>query len=141
MFEIDVEIKYDGPVTTAFEDDRAIRRVLAEYCHSCDDGDFDALLECFTTDAEFVFAERVVAGRDALRAWFEKTQRADRRGKHLTTNTVVDVDGDTATARSDFVFLVRSDAGLVPLLTGRYRDALVRDGSRWRLGRREAATL
>ena len=42
---------------------------------------------------------------------------------------------------TDSVGQYLNEIGLVPLLTGRYRDALVRDGGRWRLGRREAATL
>ena len=121
--------------------ERDIARVLAEYCHCCDGGDFDALVGRFVDDGEFIFAGRVVRGRDELRSWFEKTQSPERRGKHVTANTIIDVDGDRAVAMSDFVFLTKADGRLVPLITGSYHDELRRDGGRWRITRRTASTL
>ena len=121
--------------------ERDIARLLAEYCHFIDDGNFAGLLGCFTEDAEFVFAGRVKAGRAAMLRFFEKTSGPDQRGKHVTANTIVDIDGDRARAASDFVFLVRVGDGLVPLITGRYSDEACREGGRWRLTRREVTTL
>ncbi len=125
------------------QDELEIRRVLAEYCQRCDDGEFVALVDCFTDDGSFVFAGRVQTGREALLQWFEATQAPGHRGKHITANVVVDIDidGDHASASSDFVFLAKSEGHLVPRLTGRYRDDLRRDGDRWRIHRREATTL
>jgi uncharacterized protein (TIGR02246 family) len=128
-------------VTDTFEDERAIGRLLAEYCFLIDDGDFIDLVGRFTEDAEFVFAGTVTSGRDALLRFFEATGKPARRGKHITANTVVDVDGDTATACSDYVFFARSGSGLVPLLAGRYRDELRRETGRWLLRRREAIMM
>jgi hypothetical protein len=56
-----------------------------------------------------------ITGRAELLRFFEERQgRAEQRGRHLTLNTVVDVTGDTARARSDFFFLKYVDGRLTP---------------------------
>lgn len=56
----------------------------------------------------------MATGRDGLLQWFEKMQPPEQRGKHITANPVVDVDGDHALAVSDFVFRTRSEGRLIP---------------------------
>ncbi len=119
----------------------AIRRVLAEYCHRVDDGRLDELVELFTLDGTFVFGKLVAHGRGGVKAWFEQNHTPEVRGKHLTTNTVVDVDGWRAAAVSDFVFLAFQDRRLVPLLTGRYHDEFRSVDGRWLIHTREAIQL
>jgi uncharacterized protein (TIGR02246 family) len=127
--------------TPSFDDERAIQRLLAEYCHLCDDGDFDALVDRFTPDGSFVMGDRVASGREALLRWFERRQPPERRGKHAMTNVIIEVQGDHADVRSDYVFLAFVDGALTPLMAGRYRDELhCADGS-WRFARREATAL
>jgi len=47
-------------------------------------------------------------------------------------NPIVDVDGDTATARSTFVVVQRTDTlALQPIVVGRYRDSFARDDAGW----------
>lgn len=127
-------------MSSPLQDEFEVHRLLAEYCHLCDDGNFDALLDCFEEDA-FVFGKSTASGREELFKWFETTQSPGRRGKHITANVIVKVDGNEASAVSDFVFLVRSDDVLKPLVAGRYVDDLRHDGDRWRFGRRVAIPL
>ena len=123
-------------------DELAIRRLLAEYCHCVDDGRFDDVVALFTPDGVFAFGSLGAEGRDALRTWFAETHPPEQRGKHLTTNTVVDLDGDRAHAVSDFAFLGLRDARLVPSVAGRYHDELRRDDDgRWRIARRDAVPM
>lgn len=121
--------------------ERAIRRLLAEYCYHVDDGDVVSLLDCFTADAEFVFNGRGRAGHERLSKFFAATGAPEMRGKHMLANTVIDIDGDGATATSDFVFFARGDGGFTAALAGRYRDELRCEDGRWRLARRLADTL
>ena len=62
---------------------------------------------------------------------------------HLTTNPVVAVDGDVATAETDMITLVRGDDGRARItLLARYRDRLRRgDDGRWRLSSRTGVSL
>jgi hypothetical protein len=55
----------------------------------------------------------------------------DRRGKHLTMNVIVDLEGDRAVAYSDYLFVRIVDGTPVPLFSGRYRDELVRAECGW----------
>jgi hypothetical protein len=71
----------------------------------------------------------------------EQVQPPEGRGKHITANSLVDVDGDGATARTDYLFVRPTAAGLIPVATGRYHDELVRDGGRWRFRQRRITLL
>jgi 3-phenylpropionate/cinnamic acid dioxygenase small subunit len=131
------------PERTALGDELAIRRTLVTYCHRCDDGDFDGLVDQFTPDGSFSYRDEVVPGHERLRAWFEGKQPPERRGKHLTTNTVIDIDGDRAHALSDFVFLRVPEGATDPVIVvaGRYRDEFHRVGDRWLIDRREVQVM
>jgi SnoaL-like domain len=118
-------------------DELAVERTLAAYCHLCDDGDFARLVELFTPDGSVAFGREVVTGRDALMIWFANRQPPERRGKHLTMNIIVDIDGNRAEAVSDYVFLRLVDGAVIPAIAGRYRDRLGRDGNRWVIERRD----
>ena len=119
----------------------AIRRVLASYCLRLDDGQFGALAELFTPDGSFSYAGTAVSGPAAIAAWFTTNQPPARRGKHLTLNSLIDVDGDHATVTSDYIW-VRSLNGVISLgLAGRYQDTLVRTDGRWLIARRAAEPM
>jgi ketosteroid isomerase-like protein len=121
----------------AVADELAIRRTIAEYCHRVDDGEFAALVDLFTPDAELVFGALAMQGSDALLQFFSERQaRPEQRGRHLTLNTVVDVGEMTAYAVSDYLQLMAPDGVPVPVRAGRYRDELVREDDRWRFRRR-----
>jgi hypothetical protein len=120
------------------EDELAIRRTLAAYCRLCDEGDFAGLAGQFAPDATFAFGDAVATGRPALVAWFETNHPPERRGKHLTMNTIVDVTGDSATVESDFVHLRVIDGVITPEIAGRYVDTFVRLDGRWLIERRDA---
>lgn len=121
----------------AVEADAAIRRTLARYCHTVDDGRWAEFAELWTEDAVVVALGEEVRGRDAIVAWGERVQPPERRGRHVTVDSDIVVDGDRAEVTSDFLFLRRSDAGWQVAVVGRYRDVLVRTGDGWRFARRE----
>jgi uncharacterized protein (TIGR02246 family) len=123
------------------DDEDQVRRTLSRYCQYLDDGDFDRWIELFSDDAVLHFAGRSSEGRAAIRAFMETVQPPEGRGKHITANSLVDVDGDGATARTDYLFVHPTAGGLVPVATGRYHDELVRDGDRWRFRQRRITLL
>jgi uncharacterized protein (TIGR02246 family) len=123
------------------EDEEAIGRTLGEYSQHCDDGRFDEWADLFTADARFVLAGTVTEGRDAIKEYMMTVQAAGRRGMHVTTNSLVDVDGDTATATTDYLFVRPTPDGLAIIAAGRYHDRLVRDETRWRFRERSITML
>ncbi|MGH9111249.1 MAG: nuclear transport factor 2 family protein [Acidimicrobiales bacterium] len=117
---------------SGMSDEAAIRRTLAAYCQFCDDGRFDEWGALFAEDASFRVLGRSHEGRAAIQAFIAAAQPPERRGKHVCANPLIDVDGDTARAVTDYIFLSRIDGGgLAVSNTGRYHDRLVRRGDRW----------
>ena len=121
-----------------------IRNLLGTYTETMDGGRFGDLAELFR-DAKMVSesGDVIADGYDAVRQNYERgTQlyNGSPRTKHVTTNVVIEVDEDagTATARSAYVvFQGTEKLPLQPIITGRYRDSFVRDGTdRWKFSER-----
>jgi hypothetical protein len=73
-----------------------------------------------------------VQGVDTIAAFFASREVAGRIGKHVTTNTVIEVDGERASAATDFVYVGRDgDEPLRVMNAGRYQDTLVNVDGRW----------
>lgn len=123
------------------EDEDGIRRTIAEYSQWCDDGHFDQWAELFTEDARLVFGQQTTDGRAAIKAYMEGVQPPAARGKHITGNTLIDVDGNTAAATTDYLFVRPSAGGLELIAAGRYHDQLVRYGGRWQFSQRAITML
>jgi uncharacterized protein (TIGR02246 family) len=111
-------------------DDRAaIRELIAAYALALDAGDIDGCVALFVPDAEFAVYGRAFAGLDGIESMFRNAPR----GLHLTGVSRIDVHGDTATTRSQVLFVRAGDLHLRPAL---YDDDLVRADQRWRFRRR-----
>jgi uncharacterized protein (TIGR02246 family) len=106
-----------------------IRELIVGYALALDAGDIDQCVNLFTGDGEFLVYGRSFAGHDGIGNMF----RDAPRGLHLTGVSRIDVDCDTATARSQVLFVRAGSLQLRPAL---YDDDLVRDGGRWRFRRR-----
>jgi uncharacterized protein (TIGR02246 family) len=107
----------------------AIHELIAAYALALDAGDIDGCVALFTPDGEFDVYGRAFVGHDGIDTMF----RDAPRGLHLTGVSHIDVDGDTATARSQVLFVRAGDLQLRPAL---YDDELVRADGRWRFSRR-----
>lgn len=126
----------------SLQDELNVRRMLATYCHLCDDAAFDAVAALFTPDAALIYGEREAYGSKQIRAFFDEFQgEPERRGKHLQMNIVVDVEGDRARSQSDVLFVRYFDGALLPHVAARYRDELVRVNGQWRFTKREIHRL
>jgi 3-phenylpropionate/cinnamic acid dioxygenase small subunit len=124
----------------------AIRNLLGRYCELMDAGDWDGLADLFADAVLCDFdGHEAARGRDGtLRLYRDGTHTYDGspRTRHLTTNSVIEVDdpAGTATARSSFVVFQATDAlPLQPIAAGRYRDRFVRDERGWRFSERAFA--
>lgn len=122
-------------------DAEQIRKLIARYAQAIDDARYDDLASLFAEDAEWVTPEGSVRGpqgvRDFMSAYRRRGAASDTKTKHLATNSVIDIDGDTATALSDFI-VVRSgpaDGGTV-VRAGRYEDAFTKQDGEWRFAKR-----
>jgi uncharacterized protein (TIGR02246 family) len=125
------------------EDREAIWRLFQQYKAHLDQRDFKAYAALFTDDAVWVGNLGKATGPAEIEALLVRTMdvyASDReRTYHLVMNEQIDVDGDTATAWSNWGYVTRAegDAPRFEML-GHYVDDLLRTPDGWRFQRREA---
>jgi 3-phenylpropionate/cinnamic acid dioxygenase small subunit len=124
-------------------DDRAaIEALLHEYAARIDDGDFEGVGALFAHGSVCgPDGSPLATGAEAVTALYETTTRryedGTPRSHHVTTNVVVDVDGDRASARSYFTVLQATEGvSLQPIVAGRYEDEFGRGEDGWAFRRR-----
>ncbi len=118
-----------------------IRNLLGTYCELMDAADWAGVAALFAqarlvTEDGTAFA----VGADAVRALYEngtKLYDASPRTRHVTANSIIELDGDTARVRSSYVvFQAAPGFALQPIITGRYRDEVMRVDGAWRFAQR-----
>ena len=119
------------------DDVQAIKNVLYSYAELLDSGDVDGFGRLFEHatlrpagfDIEFRGADAVAEMIRNVVAFYDGIPAT----KHVLSNVIVEVDGDSAGARSYFtVFQARPELPLQPILAGRYHDRFERIDGRWR---------
>lgn len=112
----------------------AIRDLLAHYTYNGDRGRVAELAACFTADGVLEYPGASPVGPAAIAASLSSGTRSPKLKfvRHHITNPLIDVDGDTATARS--YFTVYCNIG--PDHSGTYDDRLVRTADGWRFAHR-----
>ncbi|MDQ6696460.1 MAG: nuclear transport factor 2 family protein [Actinomycetota bacterium] len=121
------------------EDHEAIRHLLYRYCELMDAGDFVPLAALFADAVMLDDVGNVVAeGSRGVQALYERGTRlhdGSPRTRHLTSNSIIDVDqaAGIASARSVYVvFQATQSLALQPIISGRYRDRFARvDDGTW----------
>ncbi|WP_370324178.1 nuclear transport factor 2 family protein [Euzebya sp.] len=119
--------------------------LISRYGHCYDEGDLDAMADCFTADATFEIRggiagmPAVMEGREAIRQAMgaRRASTATAQRRHLITNAIVDADGPHRARTASYLLLGSTVEGSLHLpVTGRYADVVVRDGGRWRFAER-----
>jgi uncharacterized protein (TIGR02246 family) len=111
-------------------DREAIHELIARYCLAFDEADAPGWAGCYTEDGEFDGAGQLLRGRPAMEAFLNGIGPSDLH--RLTTNHIIDLDGDTARCRSSVVLLSKG----VIVSSGRVADELRRVDGRWLIHRR-----
>lgn len=123
-------------------DELEIRNLLARLAQASDDGELDEYMACMHEDAVWGGT-----GFPARRGHAEIREgavgrRADgiagpgTHTRHLISTSHVDVQGDTATARSIFLFYGNTHQTPELRMMGVWEDEFLRTDAGWKLGRR-----
>ena len=124
---------------TPLEDKEAIRELFSEYCFRMDEFRFAELGALFTADGEWIAPYSRARGPGEIAQLMARNIPAEPKRKHFIMNSLIQLDGDRATARTSYlVILQAAGAGLVPSVAGTYIDALVRTPDGWRFRERRA---
>jgi hypothetical protein len=111
-----------------------IHELNAHYNESADSDDGERLAGLFTADGELTITGggrlRRYAGTQELRAMFDAGGPVT---VHATTDSIIELDGDTATQRSTMLQFRRlPGSDTLALRVGRYSDELRRTPEGWR---------
>lgn len=125
------------------EDQLAIQRIIVDYAARLDARDYKGYVDLFTEDGEWTNRVGSHKGRAAIEKMLTVLGPAgavNNSNYHLVSNPRVDVQGNTATATSRYLFIMRAkDGSPRPSLAGLYADELVRQSNgSWKIKRRVA---
>ena len=118
-----------------------IAALVYAYAERLDAGDLNGVASLFAHAGYGPVGGPMLHGTASVRAAFAIVMLHDGipRTKHVTTNTVIEVDdtNDTATARSYFtVFQATATLPLQAIVAGRYHDRFDRVDGAWRFAER-----
>ena len=115
------------------DDAEAIRMLISRYGELIDAGDLDGVAALFRSGT-WISGARRLDGAAAVRPVYDDVILYDGvpGTRHVMSDVVVDVEGETATSRCSFtVFQARPDLPLQAILVGRYVDEFVRADGGW----------
>jgi ketosteroid isomerase-like protein len=122
------------------QDQQAIREVLIRYGEYLDARDYAGYAALFAKDGIWTGGFGSATGPTAIQAMLEEHLGKpdpgfiNKSNFHLMTTAVIDVHGDTAHARSRYLFFTASPDGKpAPALAGRYVDEFVRENGEWKI--------
>jgi uncharacterized protein (TIGR02246 family) len=125
------------------QDEQAIRAVIIRYGEYLDARDYAGYASLFAKDGVWTGGFGSATGPAAIQEMLEKNLGKPEPGFinkanfHLVTTVVVDVEADTAKARSRYTFFTASpDNRPTPALAGRYVDEFVRENGTWKIKKR-----
>ncbi|HET9728988.1 MAG TPA: nuclear transport factor 2 family protein [Acidimicrobiia bacterium] len=105
------------------------------YASLLDEGNLDGVAALFEhAELRSTRSNRVLRGAVEARTMYDPVIIYDDGTPstvHQITNLQVEIDGDTATARSTFTVLQVTGQGLHPILSGEYRDRFARNEHGW----------
>jgi SnoaL-like domain len=111
----------------------AISRTLVRYCRLFDLKQWNELATIFTEEVSIVSRRGTSTGRAEVIRDLQNAMTAEYHGALFASNVLTTVDGDSATAVSDFLEI--EDRSI--LAVGTYLDTLVKVGGPWLLSRKE----
>ena len=118
----------------------AIRELMATYAQALDACRFADVAACFAPDGEWSTDYGAARGPAEIEAFIRGIVPVKGEGpqrKHYITNIIIKVDGETASAVSDYLIVREAEGGLIPVMGGTYRDKFVKTPAGWRFSRLE----
>ena len=125
------------------DDSRLIENLIYTHAERVDAGDFEGVAELWRHGEFDAGPEGLVVGYDAVLAMYRRATRIYEDSgtpatRHITTNVIIEVEGEHARSRSCLTIIqARPDFPLQPIAAGRYRDTFKKVDGRWCFAHRE----
>jgi len=112
--------------------DYAIRQLHARYVDAAWRKDVEALMDCFTEDAEWKIAGMHLHGRDLIGRTFKNLISTSERILMLLSLPVLQIGEGTASGRIYVTEIIKRPDGTAARTIGIYDDRYVGEGLTWR---------
>jgi len=119
-------------MTLSTEDRLDIHELYGKYCQTRDSGDVAGWLDCFSDNAVFATPMGTFTGLAEIREYAEKPVDSNR---HWVGNIVISEEAENVKG-SCYLQLVQPGTGKI-LITGKYRDDLIKTSKGWCFSHRE----
>jgi len=118
-----------------------ICNLLFRYGELIDDGDFEGIAGMFAK-ARIITPNGNIEGHDGVLAMYRNSTRLYPDGtpctQHVISNQIIDIDGNSASARSRFTVLQQTATlSLQVIISGRYHDRFACNDGHWFFVERE----
>ena len=126
------------------DDIEAIRRLTYEYAIAVDTMQLDAVIDLFMPDAQWdpgPGGPPFMHNRDEIREFYKELFEASNNLYHLTSNHIINVNGDTATGTAYYIASGVTSNGDSFGAHGYYSDNYARTSDGWKFQRRQATYL
>ncbi|MEW1739963.1 nuclear transport factor 2 family protein [Nocardia beijingensis] len=123
--------------TQRLVDIEEIKTLMAKYCHGIDKKDPDTFLSIWAADADYLLPRGEGHGIDGVRELVEKVWRQVPQCHHHITNPVIEVQGRSATAKTDVFYFRLTADGSHQLLSGGYDFEFVVEDGAWKIRKLE----
>ncbi|WP_295222623.1 nuclear transport factor 2 family protein [uncultured Chryseobacterium sp.] len=123
--------------------EQQILNLIGQYTHYLDQGNFEKVGELFA-DGKIIAPGNIMEGQESIAKQLAQNLQVYADGTprtaHVTTNIVLDIQQDEATAVS-YLTIFQQDAErnfpLQPIAIARYHDAFKKTNDKWRFSVRE----
>jgi hypothetical protein len=114
-------------------DAEEIKSLMSKYCHGIDKKDKSLFMSIWAEDGQYELPRGHAAGLNAIRQLLHKVWREVPKCHHHITNPLIEIDGDTASARTDVIYYRQTQDGVLQLLSGTYAFTFVRISGEWKM--------
>lgn len=121
------------------EDRVAIEELIANYCHGVDEREEELFLSIWAEDAKYILSEAFggkSSGLAAIKGVVHGLWEGFTEFHHHTTNIVIDLDGDAASARSNVDVTGTHNDGRALMMSATYTDKFKRQDGEWKFSER-----
>jgi ketosteroid isomerase-like protein len=125
------------------EDRNEINNLIANYCRGVDSRDEALFLSIWADDAKWLIGEPLgnPQGLGEIKRVLQTVWDILPESHHFTTNSVINVNGDMASAISDVDCTGTDKAGRALLIAAKYTDEYERISGTWKITQRRAEIL
>jgi len=125
----------------SYSDEHAIHALVARYADAVNRRDADDWAALWTEDGVWEIFGQAISGCDAVVKVWTTAMQGFRFVFHVVHSSVIEVDGDTATARFTVSEQLQSANGEPGLMLALYHDRFRRESGAWRIAHRKLQVL